>query len=155
MLPSCGLLKPRTVVEYRDSVRVEYRDSTIVRDSIIYVTLPDEHSQALLQNLSRPSHLETSLAESDAWVDSLGLHHDIRNKQKEWGVHVPVPTHIISDLAHSQKTETITKEVKVPADLRWWDRARIRLFLPLLILCMIGFRKEILALIKYIVKFVC
>lgn len=154
LLSSCSLLRPRTEFVYRDSLRVEYRDSTIVRDSIVYVTLPDEHSSALTA-LGRRSDLETTLAASSAWVDSLGLHHELWNKRKEWGVHVPVTTHIISDLAHSQKAEVITQTVREPAKLSWWDRVRIRLFVPLIILCLIGFRKEILCLIKNIVKFVC
>ena len=148
LLCSCGICKHCPKTEQKDSVRVEYRDSLIYRDSVIYVALPLEESFAHLL-LSDPSHLETSLAESDAWVDSTGLHHNIRNKRKEWGVTVPVITHVITDKAREKSAQIITNTVKVEKPLSWWQRLRIGAFWWLLGLLLITNFKTIA---KFVLK---
>ena len=145
---SCGLFKHTPVIEYRDSVRVEYRDRLIYRDSLIYVALPSEASSAHLFPTEH-SHLETSLAESNAWVDSTGFHHDIRNKDRKWGVTVPVMTRIITDKAREKSAQIITNTVKVEKPLSWWQRLKIGAF-PWLLLALLLTNAKTIA--KMIVK---
>lgn len=145
----------------RDSVAVHYKDSTIfkdslrIRDSLMYVPIPIEGSQNIFPTIM-PSHLETSLAESDAFVDSLGLHHSLKNKKGDLGVHVPVTEHTTTTEHTSQKDSIRVEYVEVPVEvekpLSKWKSAQIRAFWWLLgglALCLLWiFRKPILKLIK-------
>ena len=138
---------PRIVEHVR--TEIEYRDSLIVKDSIIYVQLPDEHSSSHIQ-ATDTSRLETSLAESSAWVDSTGLHHTLQNKRKPIGVTVPVITHIVVDRARTDNSQVITQQVERP--LTFWQRFRMGAFWYLcaavVILLLWTFRKPLLALVK-------
>lgn len=63
-------VKGETVI--RDSIRTEWKDSIVLVpvEKVVTVTLTDS------------SHLETSIAVSDAWVDGDGLlHHSLKNKE--------------------------------------------------------------------------
>ena len=77
LLVSCGCLHhlppSENIVNVKDSVRIEIRDSInwIPKEKIVNITLPNQES-----------NLETSLAKSQAYTDSLGfLHHNLENKE--------------------------------------------------------------------------
>lgn len=161
---SCGAYKHAgSTVNVRDSVSVHwvdsvrYKDVTVVRDSVVNVYVPVE--QSIANNpLYRPSHLETSVAESDAYVDSLGLHHTLKNKSgNALPAHVPVTDHYHSEEHVQQKDSTSThdsvREDTFIEELTRWQKFRINAFWWLVALAVIGFRKEILAIIKKIVNF--
>ena len=131
MLVSCGTPGhlPTSQTNIKDSTVVNVRDSVVIRDSLVLVPMPVESSQNLLPEYV-PSHLESSVAESDAWVDSLGLHHTLKNKDKPIEVHVPVTEHIVTtDTTQSQETATNNTEyVEVEKELSWWQKFRIGAF---------------------------
>ena len=142
------------VIEHRDSLVVEYRDSLVYRDSIIRVPIPLESDQAIV-TVNDTSHRETSLAESDAWVGSDGfLHHNIRNKKGDMSFHVAIPERWVVDKAHSEKATTITNTVYVEKELTGWQKFRLRGFWWLLAglagLLIYTFRKPILTLVRKI-----
>ena len=167
LLSSCGICKHcpgHTETNVKDSLSVHHKDSTSItdetsiRDSLVAIPLPTESSSAVLPQIL-PSHLETSLAESDAYVDSLGLHHTLKNKEGALEAHVPVTDHYHNE-THYQQTdssashsesekETVTEYVDKP--LTWWQNFRIKAFWWLVLLCIVGFRKELFALIKKII----
>ena len=61
------------------NMRIVSKDSLIVRTELISVALPLESHSIITKS---KSHLETSVAESDAEIDSLGmLHHTLANKK--------------------------------------------------------------------------
>ena len=138
----CKNLPTHDEVNVRDSVAVHIKDSiriidkVITRDSVVLVPLPVESSQAVLP-AEQSSHLETSLAESDAIVDSQGLlHHSIRNKDGALEAHVPVTEHqhyeehyqqIDSTAMHSD-SETQTVTVYKDKPLTWWQEFRLKAF---------------------------
>lgn len=124
ILASCS---PRIVEHVRTEYKTEYRDSTVYRDSLVYITLPVESSTNHLA-LGDRSHLETSVAESDAWVDSTGLHHTIANKRDPLPFHLTYPERIIVSSAMSNHSEILTRYVKVPRELTWWQRFRLSVF---------------------------
>lgn len=124
ILASCS---PRIVEHVRTEYKTEYRDSTVYRDSLVYITLPAESSTNHLA-LGDRSHLETSVAESDAWVDSTGLHHTIANKRDPLPFHLTYPERIIVSSAMSNHSEILTRYVKVPRELTWWQRFRLSVF---------------------------
>lgn len=156
ILAGCCVTKPTlpqkdsTVVHVRDSVNII--DRVVTRDSVVYIELPVESSQNILPTFV-PSHLETSLAKSDAYVDSLGLHHTLKNKSTSLPATVPVTEHtVVTDQTHqadSVATHTVYKEVE--RESTSWERFRLKAFWWLIALCLIGFRKEIFAIIKKII----
>ena len=124
LLAGCS---PRIVEHVRTEYKTEYRDSTVYRDSLVYITLPVESSTNHLA-LGDRSYLETSVAESDAWVDSTGLHHTIANKRNPLPFHLTYPERIIVSSATSNHSEILTRYVKVPRELTWWQRFRLSVF---------------------------
>jgi len=158
---SCSALRQLFCDRQRDSVAVRYidslrvKDSLRIRDSLFLVPIPVEGSQNIFPSFM-PSHLETSLAESDAYVDSLGLHHSLRNKDTSIGVHVPVTEHVVHEEHTAQKdsirTEYTIKEVEVEKPLTKCQTAKIGAFWYLcgaLALCLLWiFRKPLLKLLK-------
>lgn len=139
---------PKVITEY--VTQYVTRDSLIVRDTTIYVKLPPEVKEVVVYPTDT-SDLETSLAESRAYVDSLGLHHSLRNKDRNWGVSVPKVTHIITTAQETAQFRTITK--KVERELKWHEKMRLRAFLPLILLCLVGWRRELSKLIKLVIGF--
>lgn len=135
--------QPRVITEY--VTQYVTRDSLVVRDTTIYVKLPPEVKEVVVYPKDT-SNLETSLAESTAYVDSLGLHHTLRNKDRHWGVTVPKVTRIVTTAQESAQIRTVTK--KVERNFTLWQKVRLRAFLPLLLLALIGWRREIWKLIK-------
>lgn len=148
LLVTCSC-SPKIYEVIKTETKIEYRDSLIYRDTTIYVTLPVESSVSYVP-LNDTSHVETSLAESDAWVDTTGLHHNIKNKDRDIGVTVPVITHVIVDQAHTSK-DTITP-VYTERKLTWWQQFRIKAFWWLVLIALVGFRREIISLIKFFMK---
>ena len=139
-IPSCSVCKHchrGDDVSMRDSVAVHwvdsvrYVDKVVTRDSIVLVPLPQESSQSV-QPTILPSHLETSLAESDAYVDSLGLHHTLNNKKGDLQAHTQVTDHYHSEEHYQQKDSTNThnevQKVEVERELTWWEKFRLDAF---------------------------
>ena len=106
---------PKVVETVRTETVTEYRDSTVWRDTTIFVPVPLESDQAIV-HIGDTSHRETSVAESDAWVGADGfLHHDLRNKPARIAAGVKLPERfLVTDVKNTQeRAEIITKEVKV------------------------------------------
>lgn len=124
----CACLRRCPVAEQRDSTVIHYIDSVRIRDSLVLVDIPRESSsRETIAAPSDTSHLETSVAESDAWVDTTGrLHHTLDNKSGEkLPVIVPVYDRVRSTDKAISHTITITREVEKP--LSWWQRCFITL----------------------------
>ena len=75
-----GCAAPKVAYDYqRDSVITIIRDTTIFRDSIVFVTVEAEDKAAILPD-SDTSFLATAYAESQAYVADGQLFHTLRNK---------------------------------------------------------------------------
>ena len=118
-----GCAAQRVAVDYQgDSVAVIVRDSVIFRDSVVLVEVPKESDKTVLPDCDT-SRLETSVAESMAWVADGRLHHTLRNK--DWAF-IPVTIKMPERLHYEQKDRLVynriveTKEVERP--LNWWER---------------------------------
>ena len=128
---------------------IEYRDSTVWRDTTIFVPIPLESDQAIV-HVGDTSHRETSVAESDAWVGSDGfLHHNIRNKRGKLAQGVKLPEHfLVTGVKNTMEhAHVITREVKVEKKLNLWQRFRIGAFWWLLGLVLFAYRKQLFAAI--------
>lgn len=129
MILSCGLLitgcgsthraariqTMQEVIITHDSTIVTYRDSVTI--------IPVETSMNVGID---SSHLETSLAVSDAWTDSLGLHHRIGNKPGALLRSKSEVIYIIRDSIH-EIPKPYPVEVQVPAELKSWQKSLIGL----------------------------
>lgn len=94
------------------------RDSTVISRIDSITIIPVERSMSVGLD---SSHLETSLAVSDAWTDSTGLHHSLVNKP---GIRKETKTeyiYIVKDSIH-EKPQPYPVEVQVPAKIRPWQR---------------------------------
>jgi len=150
LLSSCS---PKIV----EKIQVEYRDTTIiketVRDSLVQVPIPLEKNQAIV-NIDDASHLETSVAVSNAYVTKDGqLHHDLANRHDQTlPAIVPIYFHIANTVKTTETAQIVEKTVEVPKPLSWWQSLKIAAFPWLLgLLAAAGlwmFRKPILKLIR-------
>lgn len=114
--------------EKETGTSIEYRDTTIWRDSLIRVPIPLEKDQ-VIANLGDTSRLETSVATSVAFIGKDGLlHHSLENKRGTLDTVVKIPSRMIWTSITNTSRETITKEVKVEKELTWWQKFRIGAF---------------------------
>ena len=76
-----GLLTGCSAPKYLPSsnIKIISKDSLVVHTELLSVAIPNESHSIITKS---KSHLETSVAESDAEIDSLGLlHHTLVNKK--------------------------------------------------------------------------
>lgn len=122
-ISSCGIFKNQPV--QRDSTVIRYIDSLVVRDSIVYINIPKESSSQILPSTDS-SHLETSIAKSDAWVDASGfLHHNLNNKAFE---KLPVIVPLFDRKVISDEKQTITITKTVEKELSKWQNFKLKAF---------------------------
>ena len=89
-------------------MRIVSKDSLIVHTELVSAALPLESHSIITKS---KSHLETSVAESDASIDSLGmLHHTLVNKKDS----IRTKIQYIDKIVYRDSIET--KEVPVPVE---------------------------------------
>ena len=145
---------PRIIETVRTETVREVRDSLVWRDSVIRVPIPLESNQVIAY-ANDTTHLETSVAESDAWIDTDGfLHHTLHNKRTFMPFTISFPEWWrISKIENTEETtHVITREIKVEKPLSWWQKVKIKAF-PWLMLVVLGFglwtfRKSLTKLIQ-------
>ena len=103
-----GCSSPRYISS--SNMRIVSKDSLVVHTELISVALPLESHSIITKS---KSHLETSLAESDAEIDSLGLlHHTLVNKKDSIKTKIQYVDRI--SYRDSIQTKEVPVEVKVP-----------------------------------------
>lgn len=125
----CGILRcpVREEVQVRDSTVLLVRDSVAIQYVPVEVEIPVEVMREIVPS-SDSSHLETSVAKSDAFIDSTGhLHHTLENKAGAT-IHtdVPVQEHWHSEQEQDSHSETQTIIQEVERELSWWQKLWIR-----------------------------
>lgn len=121
MVASCGPAK--VVQDYqKDSVVTVIKDTTIYRDSIIYVKIEAEKDSAVLPDTDT-SRLSTRFAESEAYVSNGQLHHSLRNKSDAL---IPIETKIPITIHFESKATLRDKRtvevVEVEKQLSRWQK---------------------------------
>lgn len=141
LVASCGLLKPRVVHDVYTQV--------VYRDREIHDTATVEIPYYIEKNVTRDttSHLENPYAKSDASVKDGFLWHSLESVPQ--AIEVPVVVHVTDTLY--KESAVYTETVKVEKPLSRWQKFRLRSFWWLILLAIIGFRREIIALIKKII----
>ena len=129
LLASCGSSRHvATIIETRDSTKVEVRTELVERIDTVYVELPRQSEMVAVKDSS--SHLENDVAESDASVDEFGfLHHSLKTKPRG---RLPVPSKNTKErrdsIVYRDKYVYIEKPVYVEAKLNAWQKFRLRGF---------------------------
>ena len=103
-----GCSSPRYISS--SNMRIVSKDSLIVRTELVSVALPLESHTIITKS---KSHLETSVAVSDAEIDSLGLlHHTLVNKKDS----IKTKIQYVDKISYrdSIQTKEVPVEVKVP-----------------------------------------
>ena len=92
------------------NMRIVSKDSLVVHTELVSIALPLESHSIITKS---KSHLETSVAESDAEIDSLGmLHHTLVNKKDSLKSKIQYVDKIV--YRDSIQTKEVPVEVKVP-----------------------------------------
>lgn len=128
MLISLTGCSPKIAENISEHTSVEYRDSTYYRDTTIYVPIPLENGQVVTR-ANEKAKAETSIAEAEAYVDTLGfLHLDIRNKPGHLSAVVAIPHRDIWVNTTTKKEQLKKLVVQVEKPLNWWQKFRINSF---------------------------
>lgn len=121
MVVSCAATTKTVYVPVQGENKIVYRDSTIYLRDTIYVPLPQEEKEIVTHRDS--SHLETSVAVSDAWVgEDNKLNHTLRNKKTS----IPAKRDTVFTIEYVDRinTQVVVEEVKVDVpyipNWVWW-----------------------------------
>ena len=141
LLASCTTTKQQRIEQRRikkcelanykygcDWGKTETITNTIIKDTVIYVYLPGDTvhdsitlevfvTEGQVQVKTRPSHLHTSLARSDAWIQSGKLHHTIIQNDTLYKAHIERAIRIAQYF--SKETRTVEKRIHYKT---WWDK---------------------------------
>ena len=121
MMVACG--PTRIVQDYqKDSVVTVIKDTTIFRDSIVYVRIEAEKESAVLPDTDT-SRLSTRYAESEAYVSNGQLHHFLRNRSEAL---IPIETKIPITI-HFESNSTVQNKrtvevVEVERQMSKWQK---------------------------------
>lgn len=136
---------PTQAQEYkRDSVRIEYRERTVLVPDTVYFEIPRQMAERTIAD--SVSHLENDYASSDARLNSDGtLTHTLNSKPQL----KPVPTErkieyrdsIIYKDRWRDKKQTVTEYVE--HKLSWWKQTQIYGFWAAIAIVAIIYRKKI------------
>lgn len=103
-----GCSSPRYIPS--SNIRIIAKDSLVVHTELVSVAIPNESHSIITK---KKSHLETSVATSDAEIDSLGmLHHTLANKKDSIKTKIQYVDKIV--YRDSVEVREVPVEVKVP-----------------------------------------
>lgn len=146
---------PPVIVNNTDSVRIEYIETLRIDTVTVEIPIPAESAKQAVSDST--SHLETSIAESDAWINPDGtLGHSIKNKEKSLKTNalVPVKDTQINNAAVSVKEIPVPypEPVYIERDFTKWESFRLSAFWYLvtvaLVSCVWILRKPLTTVIK-------
>ena len=132
---ACGIMKPKVIVEVRDSIRTEIRDHWI-HDSV-EVKVPEYIEKVITRDTA--SHLENKFAVSDAVISNGFLSHSLATKPGAT-ITAPVDIHYTDTLIVEKAAEIRTETVEVERELTHWQMLKMRtggLFIGFWIVCFV------------------
>lgn len=122
---------PPVLLTNSNNIRTEYIETIRIDTVTVEIPVPSESSTQVVPDST--SHLETSMAESDAWINPDGtLGHSIKNKPRSLKSEVPVP---VKDTQTNNSCASV-KEIPVPypvekiveKELSQWQKFRLGSF---------------------------
>lgn len=128
---------PRVIQDYqRDSVVYIVKDSTIFKDSVVLVEIPTERER-LVASAADTSHLETSVAWSEAFVADGKLYHTLQNKDALLPVKITIPEKVHSEQREKALIYKQAEIVEVEKELSKWQNFIQALGYGVLIACVL------------------
>ena len=128
------------------SPKVIHETETVIeyKDRIVHDTARVEITKEVEKIVTRDtlSRLENRYAKSEAVVSEGFLTHSLESIPQY--IKVPVEIHVTDTVRIEKEATTQIKEVKVEKSLSLWQKFRLWAFLPLLLLCLITFRKQLI-----------
>ena len=118
---SCG---PPLVIQesQRDSTVINIKDSIRFRDSLVLVPVPEGADKAKLPDTDT-SFLQTSVAESEAFVKDGVLHHSLRNRSEAViPIRITIPERIRTEEKGLTRYLKQVERVEVEKELSRWQR---------------------------------
>jgi hypothetical protein len=120
VVASCAA--PKVVIQQRDSTVIHIKDSLILRDSIIFVPIPMGEDKAKLPDTDT-SFLQTSVAESEAFVKDGILHHSLRNRAEAViPIRVTIPERIRTEDKGLIRYLKTVERIEVKKELSRWQK---------------------------------
>lgn len=120
LVVSCAA--PKVVLEQRDSTVIYIKDSIRFRDSLVLVPIPEGTDKAKLPDTDT-SFLQTSVAESEAFVKDGVLHHSLRNRSEAViPIRITIPERIRTEEKGLTRYLKQVERVEVEKELSRWQR---------------------------------
>jgi hypothetical protein len=117
---SCAV--PKVVLEQRDSTVIHIKDSIRFRDSLVFVPVPQGEDKAKLPDTDT-SFLQTSVAESEAFVKDGVLHHSLRNRSEAViPIRITIPERIRTEEKGLTRYLKQVERIEVEKELSRWQR---------------------------------
>ena len=120
LVVSCAA--PKVVQEQRDSTVIHIKDSIRFRDSLVLVPVPEGADKAKLPDTDT-SFLQTSVAESEAFVKDGVLHHSLRNRSEAViPIRITIPERIRTEEKGLTRYLKQVERIEVEKELSRWQR---------------------------------
>lgn len=120
LVVSCAT--PKVVLEQRDSTVIHIKDSIRFRDSLVLVPVPEGADKAKLADTDT-SFLQTSVAESEAFVKDGVLHHSLRNRSEAViPIRITIPIRIRTEEKGLTRYLKQVERIEVEKELSRWQR---------------------------------
>ena len=95
------------------NIKIVSKDSLVVHTKLVSIAIPNESHSIITKS---KSHLETSVATSDASIDSLGmLHHTLTNKKDS----IKTKIQYVDKIVYRDSVEVREVPVEVPVPVRY------------------------------------
>lgn len=121
LMVACG---PAKVVQesQKDSVTTIVKDTTIYKDSIIYIRVEAEKDSVVIHDTDT-SYLSTRYAESEAYVSKGRLHHSLRNISEALiPIEIKMPVTIHFESKATLRDKKTVEVVEVEKQLSRWQK---------------------------------
>lgn len=120
LVVSCAT--PYEAVEVFDTEVIHIKDSIRFRDSLVLVPVPEGADKAKLPDTDT-SFLQTSMAESEAYVKAGVLHHSLRNRSEAViPIRITIPYRIRTEEKGLTRYLKQVERVEVEKELSRWQR---------------------------------
>ena len=120
LVVSCAA--PKVVLEQRDSTVIHIKDSIRFRDSLVLVPVPEGVDKAKLPDTDT-SFLQTSVAESEAYVKDGVLYHSLRNRAEAViPIRVTIPERIRTEDKGLIRYLKTVERIEVKKELSRWQK---------------------------------
>ena len=145
---SCGTMRKQPHEISIDSTRVEIRHRTIWVNDTLKFQLPQESTTQIVKTDS--SHLETSIAESDARINPDGtLSHSLTNKDVEHSTPIKRVVEYRDSIVYRDREKHIP--YPVARELTWWQQTKMKGFWILFAFLLISHSKRIFSFIRKVI----